>query len=597
MTKIRLSQDDVLIVGAGLAGLLTALHLAPRPVTILTAGALGTLSSSAWAQGGVAAAVGPDDSTEMHIADTLAAGAGLCDPQAVRRIVEAGPGVIETLARHGTRFDRDADGALRVGLEAAHSRRRIVHATGDGAGREIVRALVAAVAATPSITVLEGLSARRLLLDAPASEGGRVCGVLAQRRGEDVVLRASRVVLATGGVGGLFRHTTNPSGAHGAGIAMAALAGAALRGMEFVQFHPTALDVGRDPMPLVSEAVRGEGATLIDGDGDPVMAGFARGDLEPRDVVSREVWRVLAAGGSVRLDARGIADFAGHFPAIHAFCRTAGIDPSTQPIPVRPAAHYHMGGVAVDAAGRTSVSGLWACGEVASTGLHGANRLASNSLLEAAACARFVADDLAATPARAAPAPDLPLAPADLSLPSLARFVPARHPSVDRPVPADLPASAGRPAGRPDTAATSARRPGILAPADAGVVRPLVSRGLGVLRDEGGLREAVLALLPRVEAEDAGSDPARVALLIAVAALRRAGCVGSHWRTDAVQAAAGAQAAAGTRDGAGVQDGAVAQAGAAAVPLPLLTLDEALAAARLLRDEAVVARPMLARRA
>ncbi|MGI3778902.1 MAG: L-aspartate oxidase [Janthinobacterium lividum] len=548
MTKIRLAQDDVLIVGAGLAGLLTALHLAPRPVTILTAGALGTLSSSAWAQGGVAAAVGPDDSTELHLADTLAAGAGLCDPDAARRIVEAGPGVIETLARYGARFDRDEAGALRVGMEAAHSRRRIVHATGDGAGREIVRALVAAVAATPSITVLEGLSARRLLLDE-----GRVCGVLAQRRGESVVLRASRVVLATGGVGGLFRHTTNPSGAYGAGVAMAALAGAALRGMEFVQFHPTALDVGRDPMPLVSEAVRGEGATLIDDRGAPVMAGFARGDLEPRDVVSREVWRVLAASGGVRLDATGIADFAHRFPAIHAFCRTAGIDPATQPIPVRPAAHYHMGGVAVDAHGRTSVPGLWACGEVASTGLHGANRLASNSLLEAAACSRFIADDLAATPARAAPAPDLPLAPADLALPTVARLVAAP---------------------RRATSDTDQARHSLLAPADATAVRPVVSRALGVLRDGAGLREAVLALLPRVEAEDAASDPARVALLIAVAALRRTGSVGSHSRTD---------------------DAADARIDPST--LPLLTLDEALAAARLLRDEAALPQPAFARRA
>ncbi|MGI4975735.1 MAG: L-aspartate oxidase [Janthinobacterium lividum] len=568
MTKIRLAQDDVLIVGAGLAGLLTALHLAPHPVTILTAGALGTLSSSAWAQGGVAAAVGPDDSTELHLADTLAAGAGLCDPEAARRIVEAGPGVIETLARYGARFDRDEAGALRVGMEAAHSRRRIVHATGDGAGREIVRALVAAVAATPSITVLEGLSARRLLLDE-----GRVCGVLAQRRGEDVVLRASRVVLATGGVGALFRHTTNPSGAYGAGIAMAALAGAALRGMEFVQFHPTALDVGRDPMPLVSEAVRGEGATLIDDRGAPVMAGFARADLEPRDVVSREVWRVLAAGGGVRLDATGIADFAHHFPAIHAFCRTAGIDPATQPIPVRPAAHYHMGGVAVDAHGRTSVPGLWACGEVASTGLHGANRLASNSLLEAAACARFVARDLAATPARAAPAPDLPLAPADLALPAVARIASGPR----RPAPAAALA--------PDTLGHDTARADVLAAADTAAIRPLVSRGLGVLRDGHGLREAVLALLPRVEAEDAGSDPARVALLIAVAALRRPECVGSHWRTDAARSGA-----VGTRAGTSAPQ-------ADPPALPLLTLDEALAAARLLRDEAALPQPAFARRA
>ena len=492
-------QDPVVIVGAGLAGMLTALHLAPQPVTLLTAGPLGALSSSAWAQGGIAAAVGADDDTELQLADTLAAGAGLCDPAAARRIVEAGPDVIRVLAHYGVRFDRDADGTLQLGLEAAHSRRRIVHALGDGTGREIVRALAVAVAATPSITVLEGVFARRLLV-----ADGRVCGVLAQRAterdGAALRLSASRVVIATGGVGGLFRHTTNPVGAWGAGLAMAALAGAALRGMEFVQFHPTALDIGRDPMPLVSEAVRGEGGTLIDGDGAPVMAGFARGDLEPRDVVSREVWRVLAAGGSVRLDATRIAGFAGHFPGIDATCRAAGIDPAAQPIPVRPAAHYHMGGIAVDAHGRSTLPGLWACGEASCTGLHGANRLASNSLLEAAACARFVADDIAGTPAQAVP------------------DVLAALPPV------------------PDVMAT----------------RLVVSRHLGVLRDEAGLAAAVHSLLPMATT----SDPALVGLLVAIAALRRPGRVGSHWRTD----------------------------GDTASPLdmPLMTLDGALAQARAL---------------
>ncbi len=491
-----LSHDPVLVVGAGLAGLLTALHLAPQPVTLLTAGTLGALSSSAWAQGGIAAAVGDGDDAALQLADTLAAGAGLCDAAAARRIVDAGPDVIDVLTRYGVRFDRDAGGALQLGLEAAHSRRRIVHAMGDGTGREIVRALVAAVAGTPSITVLEGVAARRLIV-----AGGRVCGVLAQRRTErgveTVRLPASRVVIATGGIGGLFRHTTNPVGAWGAGLAMAAHAGAALRGMEFVQFHPTALDIGRDPMPLVSEAVRGEGATLIDGDGAPVMAGFARGDLEPRDVVSREVWRVLAGGGSVRLDATRIAGFVDHFPAIDRTCRAAGIDPALQPIPVRPAAHYHMGGIAVDGRGRSTLPGLWACGEASCTGLHGANRLASNSLLEAAACARFVAEDIGGSLAQA-----------------------------------------------------QATLPGVLPPApDATAVRPIVSRHLGVLRDEGGLASAVRSLLPMA----ATSDPALVGLLVAVAALRRPGRVGSHWRTD----------------------------GDAASPLemPAMTLDDALAQA------------------
>ena len=459
-------RDDVVIVGAGLAGLLTALHLAPLPVTLLTAGTLGASSSSAWAQGGIAAAVAADDSPALHLADTLAAGAGLCDPDIAGHIVAAGPEVIATLVRYGVRFDPD------LGLEAAHSRRRIVHAAGDGTGREIVRALVAAVMATPSITVLEHAAARRLLV-----ADDRVCGVLADRDGTLVRLPASRVVIATGGVGSLFQHTTNPATSWGAGLALAARAGAALKGMEFVQFHPTALDIGRDPMPLVSEAVRGEGGVLIDGAGDRVMAGFARGDLEPRDVVSREVWRVCAAGGSVRLDATDIADFATHFPSIDATCRSVGIEPDWHPIPVRPAAHYHMGGIAVDARGRSTVPGLWAVGESACTGLHGANRLASNSLLEAAACARSVAEDLVDRAAL------IPLVgPSSVPLPSL----------------------------------------------DARAVRPIVSTALGVLRDEAGLVGAVRSLLPLA----AGSDPALVGLLMATAALRRTGCVGSHWRTD-----------------------------------------------------------------
>jgi L-aspartate oxidase len=343
----------VVIVGAGLAGMLTALHLAPRPVTLITAGSLGALSSSEWAQGGLAAAVAGDDSTALHLADTLAAGAGLCDPVAAQRIIDAGPDVIDVLTRYGVRFDRNAGDTFQLGLEAAHVRRCIVHAAGDGTGREIVRALAAAVADTPSIQVLEGVTVRRLTL-----ADNRVCGLIAQRGAEAVRLRAAQVVIATGGLGSLFRHTTNPRGSWGTGVALAARAGAALRGMEFVQFHPTALDVGRDPMPLVTEAVRGEGATLIDGDGAPVMAAFTRGDLEPRDVVSRQVWRVLSIGGVVRLDARRVANFAGNFPSLTAICREAGIDPATQPIPVRPAAHYHMGGIAVDGRGRSTVPGL-----------------------------------------------------------------------------------------------------------------------------------------------------------------------------------------------------------------------------------------------
>jgi L-aspartate oxidase len=271
---------------------------------------------------------------------------------------------------------------LLLGLEAAHGRRRIVHAGGDRSGSEIMRALIAAVRQTPSITVLDGVEARRLLV-----ADGRVAGVLAASATETLVLPASRVVIATGGLGGLYRHTTNPLGALGQGVALAARAGAVLADMEFVQFHPTALDVGLDPMPLVSEAVRGEGAVLIDESG-----GRFTDELKPRDQVSRAVWRHLGDGHPVFLDAREALGtrFAARFPAIAAHCRAAGLDPARDAIPVRPAVHYHMGGIAVDAEGRSTVPGLWAAGEVAATGLHGANRLASNSLLEAAVCGRWV---------------------------------------------------------------------------------------------------------------------------------------------------------------------------------------------------------------
>jgi len=470
----RTIDQAPVIVGGGVAGLLTALHLAPMPVVVVVKAPLQTEASSAWAQGGVAAAVGPDDDPALHLADTLLAGDGLCDEAVARRITAAGPAAIETLLRFGVRFDRDTAGALRLGLEAAHSRRRIVHATGDGTGREIMRGLVAAVRETPSITVLEGFEVRRLLVS-----DGAVSGVLAVSAAEPVLLPTSRVVLATGGVGGLFLHTTNPRGSFGQGLALAARAGAALVDMEFVQFHPTALDVGGHPLTLVSEAVRGEGATLIDETGARVMDGVPGGDLAPRDVVARAVWRRLGEGHPVFLDAREAlrSSFAQRFPVIAAACEAAGIDPATQPIPVRPAAHYHMGGVAVDAQGRSTLPGLWACGEVAGTGLHGANRLASNSLLEAGVCAKFVAESVAAAPRgrdRALTPPAMPEAP------------------------------------------------------DPEAIRPILSRAAGVLRDHDGLAACIGTLLPLA----ASSDPALVALLIAVAALQRQESRGGHFRSD-----------------------------------------------------------------
>jgi L-aspartate oxidase len=356
-----------------------------------------------------------------------------------------------------------------------------VHAHGDGTGREILRAVIAAVRRQPRITVMEGVDVRRLRLNAQ----GAIAGVLAAGPGgAPLTILASRVVLATGGLGALYQHTTNPASALGQGLAMAARAGAALADMEFVQFHPTALDVGLDPMPLVSEAVRGEGAILINDLGERFMADTPQAELAPRDVVARAVWAQIAARRRVALDARQAlsARFAAAFPQVNAACLAAGVDPSVTPIPIRPAAHYHMGGVAVDRRGRTTVEGLWACGEVACTGLHGANRLASNSLLEAAVCGAAVAEDVAGQTARL-----------------------------------------GRPEVRAETLAP---------PPNAGAVRPILETFAGVLRDHEGLTTAVEVLAPLARGDGPGADPALVALFIATAALARNESRGGHCRMD-----------------------------------------------------------------
>jgi L-aspartate oxidase len=462
----------MIIIGGGVAGLMAALAAAPRKVTLLNPAALGTGAASAMSQGGLAAAVSADDSVALHVADTLAAGAGLCDRAAVERICGAGPQLVETLLRLGVRFDRDGTGALAAGLEAAHARPRILHANGDQTGAEIMRALIAHVRATPSITIIEA-TARKILV----GDNG-VSGVLAVRGGEVLVLPTDRVLLATGGIGGLFSHTTNPEGAIGQGLMLALDAGAALADLEFIQFHPTALDVPGASLPLISEAVRGEGARFIDETG----AYFMRGqDLAPRDVVARGVFAHVQAGHRVCLDARGIgARFATRFPSIAAICTRAGIDPSVQPIPVRPAAHYHMGGVVVDAAGRSSIEGLYAAGEVARTGLHGANRLASNSLLEAAICGEAAGRAMAALgekPLRGLRGTALPPAP------------------------------------------------------DAAPVRPNMTAHLGVLRDAAGMGRAA-----QMFAEMAGQNPAAaLALRMALAGLARDQSVGAHARTDTHQ--------------------------------------------------------------
>jgi L-aspartate oxidase len=467
-----------LIVGAGAAGLMTALALAPAPCVLLSKGPLGVESSSALAQGGIAASVGPDDDPAIHIGDTIAAGDGLCVAPVAERIIRAAPAAIEDLERFGVRFDRGADGALLLGLEAAHGRKRIVHAGGDATGREITRALTQAVRSMPSVTVIEGLAARRLVV-----EDGVVTGLLVYGLGGSILLRTSRVVLATGGVGGLFLHGTNPVGSFGQGLALAARAGAELADLEFVQFHPTALDVPGFRLSLISEAVRGEGAILVDEHGTRFMADTPGAELAPRDIVARAVWRHINEGHRVYLDARHAPklDFATRFPAVTALCRAGGVDPVREPIPVRPAAHYHMGGVKVDIAGRTTVEGLWACGEVACTGLHGANRLASNSLLEAIVGAGFTAASVGSTPA------------------------------VRRPV------------GRIETMNLRS---------EVGPVRQIVSRAAGVLRDGATLRHAVSELYPFAVSSAASSDAALVGLMIVVAALRRQESRGAHHRED-----------------------------------------------------------------
>ncbi len=411
--------DGPLIIGAGLAGLSAALAAADAgaKVLVLSPTALGDGCASAWAQGGMAVALAEDDTSDLHSEDTIIAGAGLCDPEAVRVLTEEGGAAVVRLLALGAPFDRDADGKLIQSLEAAHSRPRVARVGGDGAGAAIMAAVIATVRTHPDITVWEHARARRLLQD----NTGRVCGAIVDRQGELIDVLTPATILATGGIGGLYAVTTTPTAMKGQGLGLAALAGAVIADAEFMQFHPTAMDLpGRsalDPAPLATEALRGEGATLIDRKGRAFMQDYdPRGDLAPRDVVSRAVADQIARGKGAFLDARTAigARFPAEFPAVFKACMAAGLDPRTTPIPVAPAAHYHMGGIATDLDGRTSLVGLYAAGECASTGVHGANRLASNSLLEAAVfgarAGRAAADETASQGPilPAAPAPDLP---------------------------------------------------------------------------------------------------------------------------------------------------------------------------------------------
>ena len=401
------AQADVIVVGSGIAGLTTALQCRTYGLSVLlVTKARVDEGSTKWAQGGIAAALGDGDSPDDHLRDTLEAGAGLCDVEAVRVLVTEGPEAVRKLIERGAIFDREDSGEISLTREGGHHRNRIIHAGGDATGAEVSRALLAAVTNDPDIEVVE----HALVLDALKDADGDVCGVTLHVIGagsRDGVGRAlaKAVVLATGGLGQVFAQTTNPSVSTGDGVALALRAGAKVADVEFIQFHPTVLWLGdnsQGQQPLISEAVRGEGGYLLDGSGKRFMQNVhPLAELAPRDVVAIASMRVMNESGQhhVWLDVRHLDGFEKRFPTIHASCISHGIDPSKDLIPVAPASHYASGGVRVDLNGRTSVNGLYACGETACSGVHGANRLASNSLLEGLVfSARIAADISAHTP-------------------------------------------------------------------------------------------------------------------------------------------------------------------------------------------------------
>ncbi|HET7530449.1 MAG TPA: L-aspartate oxidase [Mycobacteriales bacterium] len=501
MTR-RIGTDvDVVVVGSGAAGLAVARRLAAtRSVAVVTAGVLGG-GSTPLAQGGLAVAIDPADNPARHAGDTMTAGAGLCDEPSVARLVEEGPLRVAELLADGAALDRDGGGRLLLGREGGHSRRRVVHAGGDASGAELSRALVSAVRST-DVQVVEQATVTDILFAAgrsrPAAAGVRM---LVDGRYADLTARA--VVLATGGVGGLFAASTNPSDVTGEGLGLALRAGATLTDVEFVQFHPTALRNGGSGhrLPLVTEALRGEGAVLVDGDGRLLMAGHhPLGDLAPRDVVARRLHEVGTDGAEAYLDATrlGAQRLREQFPTVHASCLRIGVDPATQPIPVTPAQHFLCGGVVTDRWGETGIPGLFAAGEVAATGVHGANRLASNSLVEGLVVGGRVAARL----------------------------------TLDLPEP--------RLCGHVEPAATPAL------PGDATRhVAAIVAAAAGIVRTEAGLAAAddSLAAMTRSGDTVAMADPAAgnrwlAALALVRAARHRTESRGCHWREDFPETAA-----------------------------------------------------------
>jgi len=497
-------ETDVVVVGSGVAGLSAALYAraAGCRVTVVTKVNVGD-GSTRWAQGGIAAVLHPADTPAEHLADTLVAGAGLCDEAAVRVLVTEGPRRLHELMALGAAFDRDGRGALSLAREGGHRRNRIVHAGGDATGAEVQRALEAAIRRDPGVQLIE----HALVLDLLRASGGRAAGVTLHVLGEGTpdgvgAVLARAVVLATGGIGQVYAATTNPGVSTGDGLALALRAGASLTDVEFVQFHPTVFfrpdDGWRGQQPLVSEAMRGEGALLLDGAMTRFMpAVHELAELAPRDVVAKAITRVLREQrrDHVWLDARGIGEqtLLARFPSIVARCRELGVDPVTEPIPVAPAAHHASGGVRTDLAGRTDVPGLYACGEVAATGVHGANRLASSSLLEALVFAGRIGADLAR---------DLP---------------PQADPASDHTVPA-----------------------GLLDPAVREPLQGTMTRGAGVVRTAASLAETASTLDTLAHRGYGKCEPEAwevtglhtVATALVAAAARRTETRGCHWRAD-----------------------------------------------------------------